>query len=119
MYQWYTSMDKLTLQIASYACLHCWFYVYVCSFIAEEIFSFVSWPDEDNDVSVISNIGNKISGSIIPGATCEVYFRKKSFPAVVHARSTVCEGKCFNFGLVDKVQVHVFVGITVNHEKIA
>ena len=70
----------------SYACLHCWCYVYIwLFFFAEEIFAYVSWPEEDNDVSVISSTRNRIIGFMKAGAKCEVRFGKKSFPAVVRA----------------------------------
>ena len=73
------------LQIALGACIagsHMYMFVL---FFAEEVFTLVSWPEEDKDVSILSNVRNKINGSMVAGATCEVCLGKKTFPALVHA----------------------------------
>lgn len=51
----------------------------------EETFALVSWPEEDNDVSVISTVRNRISGPIMVGGMCDVLSGKRTFPAMVHA----------------------------------
>ena len=45
----------------------------------------VSWPEEEHDVSVISNVHHPIQGAIVVGEICDVAFGKRTFPAMVHA----------------------------------
>jgi hypothetical protein len=50
-----------------------------------EIFVLVSWPEEEHDVSIISNVHHPIQGTIVVGEICNVAFGKRTFPAMVHA----------------------------------
>ena len=61
------------------------FIIHLCQHSTEEIFVLVSWPEENNDVSVISSIRNHISEPMIVGKMCNVNSGKKTYPAMVHA----------------------------------
>ena len=43
----------------------------------------VSWPEEEDDVSVVSS--SRLSGSLAVGEVCEFTDRNKKYPAKVHA----------------------------------
>ena len=60
-------------------------YVYRCCVFVEETFALVSWPEENDDVSVISDLCKRISGPLNVGELCRVGYGKKTFPAMVHA----------------------------------
>ena len=48
-----------------------------------EFFPLVSWPDEENTVSVVYS-SKCVSGTVVVGGICQV-LEKKTFPARVHA----------------------------------
>lgn len=54
--------------------------------LSEEIFAFVSWPNEGdgNNVSVISATRQRITGELIVGEECQVVTGKKQHSALVH-----------------------------------
>ena len=60
-------------------------FMYRCCVFVEETFALVSWPEENNDVSVISDVRNRISAPLSVGELCSVGYGKKTFPAMVHA----------------------------------
>ena len=45
----------------------------------------VSWPNEGDIVSVISDLRQRVSGPLVVGEVCEVTERRKKHPARVHA----------------------------------
>ena len=54
----------------------------------EETFAFVSWPNEGDTVSVISNLRRSVSGPFVVGEECEVVDKKELHTAKVHATGT-------------------------------
>ena len=44
----------------------------------------VSWPEEEDVVSIISNLRNNVSGPMVVGELCEVIERKKNFCTTVN-----------------------------------
>ena len=64
-----------------------------------DMFAFVPWPDENNDVSVVSS--SQTSELPVIGQICHVVEKKKRCPAMVHATGM----------LVVHVHVHVHVHV--------
>ena len=58
-------------------------FMYRCCVFVEETFALVSWPEENNNVSVISDVRNRISAPLSVGELCCVGYGKKTFPAMV------------------------------------
>lgn len=58
--------------------------------VAGEIFALVTWPEEDNAASVISNLRNNVTGPMCVGELCEVVQGRRRYPARVHATGTHC-----------------------------
>lgn len=58
--------------------------VVACMLIPGEVFLLVSWPEEHDDVSVISSLQASELQQI--GDVCSVVEKKKSYPARVHAK---------------------------------
>ena len=56
----------------------------LCVISTGETFALVSWPDEDDCVSVVSN-RSCVSGQMVVGEMCEVVERKKKYSTRVHA----------------------------------
>ena len=71
------------------ACVSMLVFVYVVVMLfTGETFVLVSWPDEDNNVSVISNVRNHISGALVIGEVCHIMCGRNRCPAMVHATGT-------------------------------
>ena len=73
---------------------------YTCMFFrpfTEKIFAVVSWPEEDNDVSVISSVRHHVNGPFMVGKVCKVIYGKKTFPPGF--RQQVCACRCLNLDL--------------------